>query len=332
MSNSAFTPTILQDFREASVSQSGIVTTTAQTFSGHKLVKSTTAQQITAYGWSTARNGASDNDGEIRLGIGPTSGFRIQQHDSGATTTYLDNRYDSVSSSVQFRTRTDGTPIVAFQYTGAGACTIGPASGAARHLIRSDGTAEYTLEIQATNAAATDGLSNGLAIHAGITAGDTPFYVTNRAANLAFGICNGVGAWAFGTLGGTQIQRAYGSEFRLQGESTNGTQLSAARTKLLAPIRQNIAPSASGTFENGQAGALHIIKGYGTGDNASKRFTDFVVTTESGWTTPTAVLHSSGINSPNARTYTVDGSNRLVVSLGSGGTNNFEVNVAVFSL
>ena len=36
MSNSAFTPTILQDFREASVSQSGIVTTGTQSFAGAK--------------------------------------------------------------------------------------------------------------------------------------------------------------------------------------------------------------------------------------------------------------------------------------------------------
>jgi hypothetical protein len=135
MSNSAFTPTVLQDFREASVSQSGIVNTTAQTFSGHKLVKSTTAQQITAYGWSTQRGGASDNDGEIRLGIGSTSGFRLQQHDSGATTTYFDSRYDSVSSLVQFRTRTDGTPVVAFQYTGAGVSTFGPSSSDSRNLF-----------------------------------------------------------------------------------------------------------------------------------------------------------------------------------------------------
>jgi hypothetical protein len=135
MSSSAFTPTILQEFREASVSQSGIVNTTAQTFSGHKLVKSTTGQQITAYGWSTERGGASDNDGEIRLGIGPTAGFRIQQYDSGATTTYFDSRYDSVSSLIQFRTRTDGTPVVAFQYTGAGSFTIGPAGGTASQTV-----------------------------------------------------------------------------------------------------------------------------------------------------------------------------------------------------
>jgi hypothetical protein len=36
MSNSAFTPTVLQNFAEASVSQSGIVNTTAQTFAGEK--------------------------------------------------------------------------------------------------------------------------------------------------------------------------------------------------------------------------------------------------------------------------------------------------------
>jgi hypothetical protein len=36
MSNSAFTPTVLQEFREASVSQSGIVTTGTQSFGGAK--------------------------------------------------------------------------------------------------------------------------------------------------------------------------------------------------------------------------------------------------------------------------------------------------------
>lgn len=36
MSNSAFTPTVLQDFREASVSQSGVVNTTTQSFAGVK--------------------------------------------------------------------------------------------------------------------------------------------------------------------------------------------------------------------------------------------------------------------------------------------------------
>jgi hypothetical protein len=37
MTNSAFTPTVLQDFAEASVSQSGIVTTGAQSFAGAKI-------------------------------------------------------------------------------------------------------------------------------------------------------------------------------------------------------------------------------------------------------------------------------------------------------
>jgi hypothetical protein len=229
MANSAFTPQAFQDFREASLSQSGIVGTGAQTFGGIKTF-------------------------DPGLAFSAESGFP-----TGA------NIWRDTSS--QLRLNADGGYIF-----------------------------------------------------------------SNDANSLNFGTCSSSAAWVFGILGGTEIHRAYGSEFRLQGESSNGTQLSAARTKLLAPIRQNIAPSASGTFENGQAGAIHIVKGYGTGDNAAKRFTDFVVTTESGWTTPTAVLHSSGINSPNSRTYTVDGSNRLVVSLGSGGTNNFEVNVAVFSL
>ena len=42
MSNSAFTPTILQDFREASVSQSGIVTTGTQSFAGAKTFTTST--------------------------------------------------------------------------------------------------------------------------------------------------------------------------------------------------------------------------------------------------------------------------------------------------
>jgi hypothetical protein len=259
MSNSAFTPQAFQDFREASLTQSGIVNTVAQSFGGHKLFKSTTAQQITAYGYSTARGSANDNDGEIRLGIGGTSGFRIQQYDSGNTTTYFDSRYDNAGSLVQFRTRTDGTPVVAFQYTGAGACS-------------------------------------------------------------------------FGFSGSTQNHTGYGAQWILQGQSGNGTQLAAAKTKLVSPPRQDVTPGGgAATFENGQAAALHIIKGYGTGSNAGKRFTDFVVTTESGWTTPTLLLHSSGINTPNARTYSVDGSNRLSLSLGGSG-DIYEVNVAVFAM
>jgi hypothetical protein len=303
MSNSAFTPTVLQNFAEASVSQSGIVNTTAQTFGGIKTFDPSVAFTPKT-GFATGYQLWKDTSSRLRLNF---SGGLLFADDTDATT------YFSVSSS--------------------GGLTFGRSSGnTGQHIIQGDGTANYTLAVTATNASASSGQSNGLAIRAGITSADTPFTVANRAGSTGFGSCNGVGAWVLGTLGGTEIQRAYGSEFRLQGESSSGTQLGPCRTKLFAPVRQNIAPSSSGTFENGQAGAVHIVKGYGTGDNASKRFTDFVVTTESGWTTPTAVLHSSGINSPNARTYTVDGSNRLVVSLGSGGTNNFEVNVAVFSI
>jgi hypothetical protein len=303
MSNSAFTPTVLQEFREASVSQSGIVNTTAQTFGGIKTYDPSVAFTPKS-GFATGYQLWKDTSSRLRLNF---SGGLLFADDTDATT------HASCSNSSGW--------------------TFGKSSGlTGQHTIQGDGTSNYTLKIQATNASAANGLSNGLAIAAGINSGDTPFFVSNRAGNLAFGACNGVGAWVLGTLGGTEIQRAYGSEWRLQGESSSGTQLGAGQTRLFAPVRQNISPSSSGTFENGQAGAIHIIKGYGTGDNASKRFTDFVVTTESGWTSPTLVLHSSGINSPNARTYTVDGSNRLVVSLGAGGTNIFEVNVAVFSI
>lgn len=303
MSNSAFTPTILQDFREASVSQSGIVNTTAQTFSGIKTFDPSVAFTPKS-GFSTGYQLWKDTSSRLRLNF---------------------------SGGLLFADDTDGTTY--FSVSNSGGITFGKASGlTGQHTIQGDGTANYTLALTATNASASAGQSNGLAIRAGITSADTPLFIANRAGSVAFGSCNGVGAWVLGSLGGTEIQRAYGSEFRLQGESSSGTQLGAGRTRLFAPVRQNISPSSSGTFENGQAGAIHIIKGYGTGDNASRRFTDFVVTTESGWTSPTLVLHSSGINSPNARTYTVDGSNRLVVSLGAGGTNIFEVNVAVFSI
>lgn len=303
MANSAFTPTVFQAFQsDASPSQPGLVNISAQSFAGIK-------------SWDS-------------LGFIPkatfSSGYKLWEDTSNQFRINFSNGY--IFSN-------DDNSVHYGRCNSTSGWTFGASSGlTGQHVIQGDATSNYTLKIQATNASATNGLSNGLVIAAGINSGDTPFFVTNRAGNLSFGGCNGVGAWFFGNLGGTEIQRAYGSEWRLQGENTNGTQLGAGRARLHAPVRVNISPSGSGTFENGQAGAYHVVKGYGTGDNASKRFTDFVVTTETGWTSPTLVLHSSGINSPNARTYTVDGSNRLVVSLGAGGTNIYEVNVAAFSL
>ncbi|MEY2859113.1 MAG: hypothetical protein RLZZ74_3426 [Cyanobacteriota bacterium] len=84
-------------------------------------------------------------------------------------------------------------------WSNAGGLTAGPAAGSSGpHTIQGDATGGYTAIIQATNASASAGNSNGLSLRAGIVAGDTALQVANRAATVNFALCNGVGVWTLG--------------------------------------------------------------------------------------------------------------------------------------
>lgn len=103
----------------------------------------------------------------------------------------------------------------------SGAWTLGASSGVTgTHSIQSDGGASWTAAIQATNASAASGSSNGLRISAGITAADTPFYLTNRAQSSVLSICTGVGAWTFGASGGVEVHQFHGALQFSTGSST----------------------------------------------------------------------------------------------------------------
>lgn len=82
MSNSAFTPSVLQEFREASVSQSGIVNTTAQTFGGIKTYDPSVAFTPKS-GFSSGYQLWKDTSSRLRLNF---SGGLLFADDTDATT------------------------------------------------------------------------------------------------------------------------------------------------------------------------------------------------------------------------------------------------------
>jgi len=122
-----------------------------------------------------------------------------------------------------------GAPGFSQGLTTSALTTIGSPSSSGEHLIQSAGGGGYTVKIQATNASAPSGQSNGLVVSAGVTSADTTFSVTNRSASANYGSCNGVGAWTLGPAVGASVTH----EVRSNADTDLRIQAGAASTSTL---------------------------------------------------------------------------------------------------
>ncbi len=178
----------------------------------------------------------------------------------------------------------------------------------------------------------TDGNANGggdVSLLALKATGSFNFYTGGDAASNLHGSISSTGVWTLGEIAASTITHTAYGYFRVRNSTTSGTQLGAPSVIFAAPQLKTATPSgAAQTYEGGRYGGLYLVRGYGTGDNAGRRFQDLVwVGESSSWTSSITVLATTTINSPGTRTYAVDAGGQFSVAMGAGGTGGYEVSV-----
>jgi hypothetical protein len=204
MTSSAFTPTILQDFREASVSQSGIVTTGTQSFAGAK----------TFEGAFTAGSSTPANIEHLIQG-GPATNNVLTLDNNNASPTYTQIRFKmgGVSRGYVGASATNSFQVVngaGTQFNGqcadGGGWTFGQSGSFTSNAhtfnggltINGDGN---TLTINKSSSPAAFQFQSGgsnIAQIGGKVGGGLQFY---QSSTTEVGSFNNNGAWIFGSSG-----------------------------------------------------------------------------------------------------------------------------------
>lgn len=142
-------------------------TTTYQALSGgtHKFTGDVGIDQTPLTALSLLANSASAYTDGILLSSSTSYGLSLWHNTASATTSYIDDRYDSASSSMKFRMRANGTPVEALTLLGSGAVSVGKASYGS--VVTSSGTCDlsagnhHKITISGATAVTTSNATNG---------------------------------------------------------------------------------------------------------------------------------------------------------------------------
>ena len=120
-----------------------------------------TGDQAYFQGW--APSGPSSDNGSIRFGINASYYGRLWFNNTGATVLSLDSAFDNITSVIQFRLRTLGTPVTAITILGSG--NVGFLTTSPTNLVSLGGNAARTIWMERHTTSNTAG--NTLTVQAG---------------------------------------------------------------------------------------------------------------------------------------------------------------------